>query len=135
MKRIAADARATREVAAEFVASLRAGDLVALIGDLGAGKTEFVKGLAAGLGSSAQVTSPTFTLIHEYPDGRLPLYHMDLYRLTAEDELDEIGFDDYLSRPGISAIEWANRFPQRIPEAAIWVTLTITETNERLICW
>ena len=60
---------------------------------------------------------------------------MDLYRLTAEDELDEIGFDDYLSRPGISAIEWANRFPQRIPEAAIWVTLTITETNERLICW
>ena len=135
MKRIAADARATREVAAEFVVSLRAGDVVALTGDLGAGKTEFVKGLAAGLCSSVQVTSPTFTLIHEYPDGRLPLYHMDLYRLTAEDELDEIGFDDYLSQPGISAIEWANRFPQRIPEAAIWVTMTITETNERLICW
>jgi tRNA threonylcarbamoyladenosine biosynthesis protein TsaE len=135
MKRIAADAQATREVAAEFVGDLQAGSVVALSGDLGAGKTEFVKGLAAGLGSSAQVTSPTFTLIHEYSGGRLPLYHMDLYRLTTEDELDEIGFDDYLSRPGISAIEWANRFPQRMPEAAIWVTLTITETNERLICW
>ena len=135
MKRIAADARATRDLAAEFVTGLKAGDLVALAGDLGAGKTEFVKGLAAGLGSPAQVTSPTFTLIHEYLGGRLPLYHMDLYRLTSADELDEIGFDDYLSRPGISAIEWANRFPQRIPEAAIWVTLSITETNERLICW
>jgi tRNA threonylcarbamoyladenosine biosynthesis protein TsaE len=135
MKRIAADARATRDAAAEFVGNLREGSVVALAGDLGAGKTEFVKGLAAGLGSSAQVTSPTFTLIHEYLGGRLPLYHMDLYRLTAEHELDEIGFDDYLSRPGISAIEWANRFPQRIPETAIWVTLSITETNERLICW
>ena len=135
MKRIAADARATRDVAAVFVGNLREGSVVALAGDLGAGKTEFVKGLAAGLGSSAQVTSPTFTLIHEYPGGRLPLYHMDLYRLTSEHELDEIGFDDYLSRPGISAIEWANRFPQRIPETAIWVTLSITETNERLICW
>jgi tRNA threonylcarbamoyladenosine biosynthesis protein TsaE len=135
MKRIAADAQATREVAAEFVADLKAGTVVALVGDLGSGKTEFVKGLAAGLGSSAQVTSPTFTLIHEYLNGRIELYHMDLYRLTLEDELGEIGFDDYLSRPGICAIEWANRFPQRIPETAIWVTLLITESNERLICW
>jgi len=135
MKRIAADAQATREVAAEFVANLREGSVVALTGDLGSGKTEFVKGLVAGLGSSAQATSPTFTLIHEYLGGRIPLYHMDLYRLTSEDELDEIGFDDYLSRPGICAIEWPNRFPQRIPEAAVWVTLSITETNERVICW
>jgi tRNA A37 threonylcarbamoyladenosine biosynthesis protein TsaE len=60
---------------------------------------------------------------------------MDLYRLTSEGELDEIGFDDYLSRPGICAIEWPNRFPQRIPDAATWVTLSITETNERVICW
>jgi tRNA threonylcarbamoyladenosine biosynthesis protein TsaE len=135
MKRIAADAQATREVAAEFVANLREGSVVALTGDLGSGKTEFVKGLVAGLGSSAQVTSPTFTLIHEYLGGRLPLYHMDLYRLTSEHELDEIGFDDYLSRPGICAIEWPNRFPQRIPEAAIRVTMSITETDERVICW
>jgi len=91
MKRIAADAQATREVAAEFVANLREGSVVALTGDLGSGKTEFVKGLVAGLGSSAQATSPTFTLIHEYLGGRIPLYHMDLYRLTSEDELMKLG--------------------------------------------
>jgi tRNA threonylcarbamoyladenosine biosynthesis protein TsaE len=135
MKRIAANAEATRHMAAEFVPDLKAGNVIALVGDLGAGKTEFVKGLAAGLGSPAVVTSPTFTLIHEYRGGRLPLYHMDFYRLSSEDELDEIGFDDYLSQPGICAVEWANRFRERIPDAAIWVTLSITENSERLICW
>jgi tRNA threonylcarbamoyladenosine biosynthesis protein TsaE len=135
MKRIAANAEATREVAAELAPDLKAGSVLALVGDLGAGKTEFVKGLAAGLGSPAVVTSPTFTLIHEYLGGRLPLYHMDFYRLSSEDELDEIGFDDYLSQAGICAVEWANRFPERIPGTAIWVTLSIAENNERLICW
>jgi tRNA threonylcarbamoyladenosine biosynthesis protein TsaE len=135
MKRIAANAEETRRLAAELVPDVKAGNVVALVGDLGAGKTEFVKGLAAGLGSPAVVTSPTFTLIHEYLGGRLPLYHMDFYRLSSEDELDEIGFDDYLSQSGICAVEWANRFPERIPGAAIWVTLSIAENNERLICW
>jgi len=135
MKRIAANAEATRQVAAELASGLKAGNVVALVGDLGAGKTEFVKGVAAALGAPGVVTSPTFTLIHEYLGGRLPLYHMDFYRLNSEDELDEIGFDDYLSRPGICAVEWANRFPERIPDTAIWVTLSIAENNERLICW
>ena len=135
MKRIAANAEATRQVAAELASGLKAGNVVALVGDLGAGKTEFVKGVAAALGAPGVVTSPTFTLIHEYLGGRLPLYHMDFYRLNSEDELDEIGFDDYLSRPGICAVEWANRFPERIPDTAILVTLSIAENNERLICW
>jgi tRNA threonylcarbamoyladenosine biosynthesis protein TsaE len=135
MKRIAANAEETRRVAVEFVPGLKAGSVVALVGDLGAGKTEFVKGLAAGLGSPAVVTSPTFTLIHEYRGGRLPLYHMDFYRLSSEHELDEIGFDDYLGHGGICAVEWANQFPERIPGAAIWVTLSIAENNERVICW
>ena len=135
MKRIGANAEATREVAAQLVPDLKAGSVVALVGDLGAGKTEFVKGLAAGLLSPAVVTSPTFTLIHEYLGGRLPLYHMDFYRLSSEDELDEIGFDDYLSQAGICAVEWANRFPERIPGTAIWVTLSIAENNERVISW
>ena len=135
MKRIAANAEVTHEVAAEFAPDLKVGNVLALVGDLGAGKTEFVKGVAAGLGSKAVVTSPTFTLIHEYQGGRLPLYHMDFYRLSSADELDEIAFDEYLSRPGICAVEWANRFPERIPGAAIWVTLSIAENNERLICW
>jgi tRNA threonylcarbamoyladenosine biosynthesis protein TsaE len=135
MKRICANAEATREVAAQLVPDLKAGSVVALVGDLGAGKTEFVKGLAAGLFSPAVVTSPTFTLIHEYLGGRLPLYHMDFYRLSSEDELDEIGFDDYLSQAGVCAVEWANRFPERIPGTAIWVTLSIAENNERVISW
>jgi tRNA threonylcarbamoyladenosine biosynthesis protein TsaE len=135
MKRIAASAEEMRRVAVEFVLGLKAGSVVALVGDLGAGKTEFVKGLAAGLGSPALVTSPTFTLIHEYLGGGLPLYHMDFYRLSSEHELDEIGFDDYLGQGGICAVEWANRFPERIPGAAIWVTLSIAENNERVICW
>jgi tRNA threonylcarbamoyladenosine biosynthesis protein TsaE len=135
MKRIGANAEATREVAAQLVPDLKAGSVVALVGDLGAGKTEFVKGLAAGLFSPAVVTSPTFTLIHEYLGGRLPLYHMDFYRLSSEDELDEIGFDDYLSQAGVCAVEWANRFPERIPGTAIWVTLSIAENNERVISW
>jgi tRNA threonylcarbamoyladenosine biosynthesis protein TsaE len=135
MKRIGGNAEATREVAAQLVPDLKAGSVVALVGDLGAGKTEFVKGLAAGLFSPAVVTSPTFTLIHEYLGGRLPLYHMDFYRLSSEDELDEIGFDDYLSQAGVCAVEWANRFPERIPGTAIWVTLSIAENNERVISW
>lgn len=135
MKRIADSAESTRAVAAEFSSTLAPGAIVALVGDLGSGKTEFVKGLAMGLGSSATVTSPTFSLIHEYRGGRLPLFHMDFYRLTAEVELDQIGFDDYLAEPGICAIEWANRFPERIPHDALWLKISIAENNEREISW
>jgi tRNA threonylcarbamoyladenosine biosynthesis protein TsaE len=135
VKQIVDSAEETRAVAAEFAAGLVPGALVALTGDLGSGKTEFVKGLVAGLGSPAQVTSPTFTLIHEYRGGRLPLFHMDFYRLTIEKELELIGFDDYLAEPGVCAIEWANRFPELIPADAIWVDISIGENNKRMICW
>jgi tRNA threonylcarbamoyladenosine biosynthesis protein TsaE len=135
VKQIVKSAEETRAVAAEFAAGLAPGSLVALTGDLGSGKTEFVKGLAAGLGSPAQVTSPTFTLIHEYRGGRLPLFHMDFYRLTKGQELELIGFDDYLAEPGVCAIEWANRFPELIPADAIWVDISIGENNKRMICW
>jgi tRNA threonylcarbamoyladenosine biosynthesis protein TsaE len=135
MKQIVATADETRTVAAELTVGLTPGAVVALTGDLGSGKTEFVKGLVAGLDSPALVTSPTFTLIHEYRGGRLPLFHMDFYRLTTEQELELIGFDDYLAEPGICAIEWANRFPDRIPPDAVWVDLSITDNNKRIICW
>ena len=98
-----------------IAAALRAGDVLALCGDLGAGKTHFVKGLAAGLGVAAEVTSPTFTLIHEYPGGRLPLFHFDFYRLESEDDLLRIGFDDYLDAGGVLAIEWAEKFSALLP--------------------
>ncbi len=107
-----------------LAATLRRGDVLALCGDLGAGKTHFVKGLAAGLGASAPVTSPTFTLIHEYLGGRLPLYHFDFYRLDDEDEALKIGFDEYLDGDGVCVIEWADKFPALLPAPTRWLRFT-----------
>jgi len=114
---------------------LHAGDVLALVGDLGAGKTQWVKGLAAGLGSNAEVTSPTFTLIHEYTGGRLPLYHVDCYRLERPEELLAIGIDDYLDGRGVLVIEWADKFPGLMPAAARWVRFKIGQGDEREIAW
>jgi tRNA threonylcarbamoyladenosine biosynthesis protein TsaE len=121
--------RAGRDEAAQ----IQAGDVLALVGDLGAGKTQWVKGLAAGLGSDAAVTSPTFTLIHEYGGGRLPLYHLDCYRLADAAELLGIGLDDYLDGRGVVVIEWADKFPELIPATARWVRFKIGEGDEREI--
>ena len=115
------DAEATIAFGREFAAKLSAGDVLALCGDLGAGKTHFIKGLAAGLGATTEATSPTFTLIHEYPGGRLPLFHFDLYRLESEDDLLRIGFDDYLDAGGVLAIEWADKFPALLPRHTRWL--------------
>ena len=105
----------TRAVASALAADLRPGDLVLLHGDLGAGKTVFVKGLAEGLGLDPDgVTSPTFTLVHEYLGGRLPLLHLDLYRLTATD-LDEVGLDPDQAARAIVVVEWAERLRRRPP--------------------
>lgn len=115
------DAEATIAFGRRYAAQVRAGDVLALTGELGAGKTHFVKGLADGLGANVDVTSPTFTLIHEYPSGRLPLFHFDLYRLESEDELLRIGFDDYLDARGVLAIEWADKFPELMPAPTRWL--------------
>jgi tRNA threonylcarbamoyladenosine biosynthesis protein TsaE len=135
MKRLAHGPEETRALGRELGQVVRENTVIGLSGDLGAGKTEFVKGIAEGLGSKDPVTSPTFTLIHEYRSGRLPLFHMDFYRLETDHELDEIGFDDYLRRHGICAIEWADRFQDRIPRDAIRVEIQIGSGNERLIVW
>jgi tRNA threonylcarbamoyladenosine biosynthesis protein TsaE len=135
MKRLSHGPKETRALGQELGLALRANAVIGLSGDLGAGKTEFVKGIADGLGSRDPVTSPTFSLVHEYRSGRLPLFHMDFYRLENEWELDEIGFDDYLREPAICAIEWADRFPARIPPEAIRVEIRIRSANERLIAW
>jgi tRNA threonylcarbamoyladenosine biosynthesis protein TsaE len=125
----------TRLIAAEFAKKLVPDAVIKLVGDLGAGKTEFVKGLAAGLDYESEVTSPTFTLVHEYRGGRLPLFHLDLYRLDKEVELDEIGFEDYLKAGGICAIEWADKFPDCMPRESIAVTIAILGNNTRSIEW
>ena len=107
----------TRAIAVKLAGDLSAGAVLLLTGDLGAGKTAFVRGLAAGLGiSSDEVTSPTFTLVHEYRGGRLPLIHVDLYRLDRAD-LDEIGLDEDLAAQGVVAIEWAERLNRALRDA------------------
>jgi tRNA threonylcarbamoyladenosine biosynthesis protein TsaE len=123
----------TEEAGMRLARELRAGDVLALVGDLGSGKTQLVKGIARGLGSSASVTSPTFTLVHEYPGGQLPLYHFDFYRLEDVDALRTIGFDEYVFGDGVAVIEWADKFPDAIPPQARWVTFEIASKNLRHI--
>ncbi len=116
-----------------FGQALEAFDALALIGDLGAGKTHFVKGLAEGVACGAPVSSPTFPLVHEYHGGRLPLFHFDLYRLNSGAELDAIGWDEYLDTPGAIAVEWANKFPDWMPENTLWLHFRVTGPQTRLI--
>ncbi|HEX6162431.1 MAG TPA: tRNA (adenosine(37)-N6)-threonylcarbamoyltransferase complex ATPase subunit type 1 TsaE [Vicinamibacterales bacterium] len=113
----------TRDIAAALARDLTMGSVLLLSGDLGAGKTAFVRGLADGLGiDPGEVTSPTFTLVHEYRGGRLPLIHVDLYRLDRAD-LDEIGLDQDLAATGVVAVEWSERLSRAIPDATV-VTIT-----------
>jgi tRNA threonylcarbamoyladenosine biosynthesis protein TsaE len=100
------------------------GDVIALAGELGAGKTTLVRGLAQGMGLSGdEVASPSFTLVNEY-QGPLPLFHIDLYRLGSEQELREIGYEEYLSETeGVAVIEWADKIPHAVPDESLWITL------------
>ncbi len=108
----------------EIAASLDAGSVVALVGGLGAGKTHLTKGLAAGLGSDSVVTSPTFSLAHEYQGGRLSLFHFDFYRMESEDEVLAIGWDEYLDaadEAGVIVVEWPHKFPDLLPAHTLWL--------------
>ena len=113
---------------------LDAGDVVALIGELGSGKTWFTKGVGLGLGVGAQeiITSPTFTLINEYP-GRVPLYHIDLYRLESLSEALSAGMEEYLHADGVTVVEWADRWPEMLPGQSVVVELTIIDYHNRRI--
>ena len=110
---------------------LNAGDVLGLSGELGAGKTHFVKGLAAGLGAECAVTSPTFTLIHEYRGGRVPLFHADWYRIDDEQDLLKIGLDDYLAEDGIVVVEWAGKFRSTLPTNTRWLEFRFREDGAR----
>ncbi len=113
---------ATRLAARLLAECVGPGDVLALVGDLGAGKTTFVQGLARGLGVDTVVASPTFTIVSEYR-GRLPLYHIDLYRLGDEDECWAIGLEEYLWGGGVCAVEWFDRFPDLWPERTLEIAL------------
>lgn len=112
---------------------LHSGTVLALRGGLGMGKTAFTRGLARGLGCTGRVTSPTFTIVNEY-DGTTPLFHFDMYRLDSEDDLFDIGWDDYLARGGVCAVEWSERIDSALPPDALTVSITRGENdNDRII--
>ena len=123
----------TEAIGRRLAEHIGVGSVLALKGDLGSGKTSFVKGLVAGLGSSTGVTSPTFTILHEYRGGRLPVYHFDFFRLEDRQSVQGLGLDDYFFGDGLSVIEWADRFPEFIPEQARWILFEIESENQRAI--
>ena len=119
----------TEQFGEEVAKSLRGGDVLAFTGSLGMGKTAFIRGLARGLGCRGRVTSPTFTIVNEY-DGKTPLFHFDMYRLGSSDELFDIGWDDYLARGGVCAVEWSERVSDALPEDTIYVDIARGEEDE-----
>ena len=113
----------TRQFAKDLGRKATAGQVYALVGDLGVGKTVFTQGFAEGLEISEWINSPTFTIVQEYVDGRLPFYHFDVYRIGDPEEMFEVGFDDYVYGEGVSLIEWANRIQEILPEDVITVRI------------
>lgn len=111
---------------------LRTGNVLCLIGDLGAGKTLFVQGIAQGLGLDGEITSPTFTVMNVY-EGTVPVYHFDLYRLEEPEQLMDIGFDEYTGGDGIAIIEWPDKFPDYMPDSYLRIELVKTGDNSRVI--
>ena len=122
----------TEAVGAALAKILTPGAILAYRGDLGAGKTAFTRGLAKGLGCTDMVTSPTYTIVNEYLSGRLPLFHFDMYRLRSSDDLWDIGWDDYLDRGGVCAVEWSENVDDAM-ENAIFVTIEKTGEDSRRI--
>ena len=123
----------TQAFGSQLAKKLTPGTIIALRGGLGAGKTAFTRGLAAGLGITVRVTSPTFTIVNEYV-GEIPLFHFDLYRLSGSDELDFIGFYEYLDRGGITVIEWSELLGNELPPDTVIITLDhVDETTRKVL--
>ena len=123
----------TQRIGREFAADLPRGSVLALVGQLGAGKTQFAKGIVAGIGAGGEVTSPTFTLLHEYTGGRLPVYHFDFFRIEDRQAAERLGIDEYFFGDGVSVVEWADKFREIIPADAIWISFETKSENERLL--
>jgi tRNA threonylcarbamoyladenosine biosynthesis protein TsaE len=123
----------TEHIGALLGALLTRGDIIALSGELGTGKTTLVRGIAAGMGLEAtEVASPSFTLVNVY-EGPLPLFHLDLYRLEDEKELFNIDFEEYMRGDGVTVIEWADKIPNAVPHESLWITVRYLETEGREI--
>lgn len=123
----------TEKIAAEFAKTLSPNSVICLYGEMGVGKTVFTNGLCRALGISEYVTSPTFTVVNEYDGADFPIYHFDMYRIENEDELIEIGFDEYLNSGGICIIEWPENIPYSLPENRINIKILRDSFEERTI--
>ena len=123
--------RDTEELGRRLGERVAPGTVIAYTGDLGAGKTAFTRGLAQGLGVPGHVTSPTFTIVNEYEGGRLPLFHFDMYRLGSADELFDIGWEDYLARGGVCAVEWSENVEDALEEDTIRVDIRRGDTDQQ----
>lgn len=123
MKYISNSCEETQKIAVDFAKNLKAGDTLCMYGDLGAGKTAFVQGLAKGMGIEEPITSPTFTIVNEY-NGALPLYHFDVYRIADSDEMYEIGYEEYVYGEGVSVIEWPQLIYDILPEKRYDITIS-----------
>ena len=119
----------TEQLGRNLAGLLRPGDVIAYYGDLGAGKTALTRGIAAGLGIEEPVTSPTYTIVNEYLSGRMPLFHFDMYRLSSSDELFDIGWEDYLARGGVCAVEWSENVEDALTDA---IRITIEKDPQNL---
>ena len=122
----------TEGLGEKLASEFKSGDVICLHGNLGAGKTAWVKGLARGLGSRVEATSPTFTLINEYP-GTCPVYHFDLYRLNRSEELEDLGYEEYFYASGVTVVEWAEKAAQLMPPRHWDITFDIVGENDRQI--
>ena len=131
MQFVSHNTQETEQFGEEVAKSLRGGDVLAFTGSLGMGKTAFTRGLARGLGCRGRVTSPTFTIVNEY-DGKTPLFQFDMYRLGSSDELFDIGWDDYLARGGVCAVEWSERVSDALPDDTIYVDIARGEEDENM---
>lgn len=124
---------ATFDWGRDLASGLQAGHVIGLCGHLGAGKTQATKGIVSGLGSQAAVTSPTFTLVHEYVDGRVPIFHFDFYRMDSPEQVLTVGWDDFQDEPGVVIVEWADLFPELLPEHTRWFHFESLPTGERRV--
>ena len=130
---ISNSAEETESFGRQLAGKVKRGDVLALTGELGSGKTQFVKGLAGAIGATTPATSPTFTLLHEYSGGRLPIYHFDFFRVEDRQAAERLGLDEYLFGDGVSVIEWADRFPDLVPENARWISFETKSETQRAI--
>ena len=123
-------ANETLDLGKEFAAALHRGDVVALYGELGSGKTQFAKGVCLGLGIESHVTSPSFTIVNEYTEGKIPVYHFDFYRIRSLAELNEIGYEEYIFSSGVCLLEWADLVGERLPARRYDVTMALGANHD-----